>query len=187
MSEAPAKCWKHQQKGWPKVFLEVLSNPWVTRIVIVGIYLGIVFGGYRVLEYFFGYIIADRCINVIGFPIIVFLWVFKKIKEGLTWPWRYRNRRLLKEIFRVQRAEDLDYEEKQAAQKQVDSKLVLFAGRLQRAFDNQVEARERHKLLPELMANDYVKDCKREFWFNHNVAKKGGYMTKKRYSEYLSS
>jgi hypothetical protein len=189
MPEAPAKCWKHQQKGWSKVFQEVLSNPWVTRIVIglvlLGIYLGIVFGGYRVLEYLFGYIIADRCINVIGFPIIVFFWVFKKIKEGLTWPWRYRNRRLLKEIFGVLEAESLDLFDKQSAQIVIDTKLAYLAKLLQIAFERQEEARRRHKLIAELEANDYAKERKKAFWDAWTVAKRGGYKVRDKFSDYL--
>ncbi|MCJ7792904.1 MAG: hypothetical protein MUP45_02920 [Candidatus Marinimicrobia bacterium] len=165
-----------------------VAHPWACVTVVsllIVVYLGFVFGGREVLDHFFGWKVADPYINIVGFPIIVFLWMLEKIKEGVTWPWRYRNRRLLKEIFGVRRGSELNFKDFRAAQKKVDSKLGILAGYLKWAFDQQEEARRNHKLIPELEANDRVKERKQAFWLAHGIARKGGYQVKKLYSDYL--
>lgn len=169
--------------------LETLVSPWVVRVVLtlvsIGVYVGFVLGLDRVLDYFFGYKIANRTTNVIGFPIIVCLWIWETIRKGLTWPWRHRNQRLLKEIFGVPRARNLNYDGKQKAQKEIDTKLGHLAYYLKTAFDRQEEARNEHRLIPELEANDRVNERKKAFWHAHGVARKGGYEVRERYSDYL--
>lgn len=169
-----------------------MNSEWVVRIGVVAVglavYFGLVIAIHLVTDYFFGWVAADRVTKFIGFPIRLVFWICNQLKRVVTWPWRYRNRRLLLELFRVEVATALTQADRKRkeAQREVDRELIYRARGLRRAFDRQ-EAARKHPLNKTNLeaANDDVKRAKKEFWFAHGVAKRGGYRVRKRYSDYL--
>ncbi len=152
--------------------------PWLAGLAG---YLGFVVGGYWVAEYFFGDEIACKVFRIPDFPIVVTVEAFVLARRGVTWPWRYRRMRLLREAMGFSK-------ETQITQKKVDSWLVDRASRFHRLRREQEAIR--HGSLPEGSLPEPQKgaalkrieadiaNAKHFFWKAYALPKKAGFEMK---------
>lgn len=151
------------------------QNPWAVwiAVMVVFAYVVVTFLLTGVIDYFFGKEVAQLFFSVFGCLIVTVGWGLDLLFKGLSWPWKYRNRRLLRETFGLSNSDPWV----------VNRKLEDLAQDLDKAFKTQVKVR----ILPEdtTFVDADVRFAKKKFWSAHALAKKNGFPVHGSYKDYL--
>lgn len=160
------------------MFVQSLGEAWTSwmlYVVYFFLYLVVVLGLERIAYFFFGKDVSIVTIKVVGFPIWIIYLVIEQVCHIVYWPWRFRQRRLLREIFEI---ETPGWE----TQGKVDDILKQKAGVLAQLFEDQEKIRKDGG--DTSVIDRYIRDAKKDFWQAHRVAIKANYSAPERLRDY---
>lgn len=164
----------------------LVENPMYAIYIAIGVvlYTLTVFGLYRSAVYYFGYYGGLVIAYSVGLPIVAIVFIYVLGKQIFVtifgWPERYRNRRLLKEIFGI---EKMGPDFINPNQTRVDKKLEILAISCKESFDEQEKARRRGEVYEK--TEELIKN-KRAFWSAHWLAKKNDFWVYSRIEQYYN-
>lgn len=159
--------------------LFAVSNwPYVLAYIVASVLL------WKILRYIFGN--SSKVVRIyewtLGLPMLILMVLVYAVAWLVTWPYWYRNHRLLKDTFGIT---DRSPEAFDGNQILIYRRLSILAQAMDKAFDQEEAIRLTKDPEKMTQASKAAKTAKDLFWSTWHLAQKNGYRVAKKYSDYL--
>ncbi|MBI4058628.1 hypothetical protein HY404_00090 [Candidatus Microgenomates bacterium] len=165
----------------------LLGKIWVAYLAVL-VVLGVV------INFIWGEDATEKVVvNFLAWPFLVPFRIIGSIWYLLTWPWRYRARRLFSEVFefwpwsKYDDRRDFHVATRLNHQALVDVVLEKLAKQMDGVFSEQTEYRIRYPSDSNMHISlqTRVDRIKNNFWLAHSMAKRHGFEVRDKYTDYL--